>query len=295
MNNLRKAYIKGLVKEAASLSDIKDKLMAFYGNHKDIINRVGIDAAGGLGLMGLGKVTDMLTGTKTTGRSHLLRLLLGTGLAEAGQYGYKKYKGLKQDLADAQTNLDIEQGARATDAVHAAEGLRTVKENHAKELAKRESEHTAKVNDLQNNLNARIEANDKLVAANAQLREQLANQPSIDPTSAGRMLMSQDTAYQEQLARKNDQINKLYAHINAKNAQIADEKASTKQATIDTRNRASERVAEDKILEEKKKVTAEQGQADSKRAYRETLAKEVKNAPSNLVRRVGEALINLSK
>ena len=237
MNNLRKAYIKGLVKEAAGLSDIKNKLMEFYRNNKEVINRVGIDAAGGLGLMGLGKATDMLTGTKTTGRSHLLRLLLGAGLAEAGQYGYKKYTGLKNDLKDTETKLDETEKARATDAVNATKKLQAMKENHAQELAK-----------IQNNLNARIADNAKLVAANAQLRGQLENA-----------------------------------------------KAATEQAVIDTRNRASERAAENEILDAQKEVAAEQGKADSKLAFRENLAEEVKNSPSNAAEGLGKALLDLSK
>ena len=117
MNNLKKAYIKGLVKEAAGLSDIKNKLMEFYSNtkgkvsdlyqdNKEVIDRVGIDTGAGLLGAGISAGADKLRGKPVS----ILRMLLsgatGVGLAEAGQYGYKKYTGLKNDLADTETKLN---------------------------------------------------------------------------------------------------------------------------------------------------------------------------------------------
>ena len=110
MNELKKAMVRGLYKEAGvkevieSLKNnavkVRDFAVNTYNKNPEAWKRAGIDTAGAAGMNILGLLKDRLMGQKTTGTDVLVRSLLGVAGAEAGQYGYKKYQDMAARAGD---------------------------------------------------------------------------------------------------------------------------------------------------------------------------------------------------
>jgi flagellar biosynthesis GTPase FlhF len=110
MNELKKAMVRGLYKEAGVKEVIeslknnavkaKDFAVNTYKKNPEAWKRAGIDTAGAAGMNIIGLIKDRIMGQKTTGTDVLVRSLLGVAGAEAGQYGYKKYQDMAARAGD---------------------------------------------------------------------------------------------------------------------------------------------------------------------------------------------------
>jgi hypothetical protein len=128
MNQLQRNSIRGLYKEANvtdilttlknSISDgagkVKDFFVNEYDKNSDIYNRVGIDTGSILAILLGGRALDAVRGRKTTASDHIIRGLTALGLAESAQYGYGKYKDIKNVADNAVDRIEGLQNENST-------------------------------------------------------------------------------------------------------------------------------------------------------------------------------------
>jgi hypothetical protein len=98
---LKKIASNYLAKEAG-LQDLIEAGKKFYTDNKDTVDRIGIDLGGGTAGLLLNELIQRLSGKKPSALSRGGSFLGGIGLAELGQYGYKKLNEKSADELKAE-------------------------------------------------------------------------------------------------------------------------------------------------------------------------------------------------
>lgn len=239
MNQLRRNAIRGLYKEAGvpgileSLKNavtegagkVKDVATDIYNKNPELYNSLGVDAASITGLVGGGKLWDMLRGKKTSMGDHVGRGILALLLSRTGQWGYGKYKDMKTTADSAIGRIgDLQKENEEQAKAHKAEkdslitkhkdDLDNLRAKHEgaigklkKALEDEQAAHGSTAMDFTEKLNALQDRYDNTVAEHAQAIENLKQQSIVNEAEAARKATEQAEANEERRLKRAEELN----------------------------------------------------------------------------------------